>query len=177
MSGISLLKKYFYSFLLILFVSGMSNAYALGRVQSDPNKGEPLISLEEANQRCEVVLAIFNLDKLQGQINVIELSAIVRSLRDEGKLPPKFLTKKEARSLGWEPGRPFNEIAALRGRSLGGDHFGNYEKRLPAAKYHEADLDYLGLKRNMKRLVYENAEHMFVTIDHYESFQQVPECH
>lgn len=176
-SSISLVKKIVATFFILLLLSVLNHAHALARMQSDPNQGEPLISLEEANQRCEVILAIFNLEKLQGQINVIELSAIVRSLRDEAKLPPKFLSKKEARRLGWEPGRAFNDIAQLRGRALGGDHFGNYEKRLPAARYYEADLDYLGTKRNMKRLVYENADHMFVTIDHYESFERVPACH
>lgn len=178
MSQYSFLKKHLLLVLSILFVLCLNtSAQAMGRVQSDPNEGEALISLEEANQRCEVVLAIFNLEKLEGQINVIELSAIVRSLRDEGKLPAKFLTKKQAETLGWHPGRPFSQIKELRGRSLGGDHFGNFEKRLPEAKYFEADLDYLGLKRNAKRVVYKDHEHMYVTIDHYESFERVPACH
>lgn len=170
------LRKHLVAFFALFIFIGFPDAHALGRVQTDPNDGEALISLEEANQRCEVVLAIFNLEKLEGQINVIELSSIARSLRDEDKLPPKYLTKNQARALGWQPGRAFNDIADLRGRALGGDHFGNYEKRLPAGKYYEADLDYLGLKRNAKRLVYENYESMYVTIDHYESFEQVPAC-
>ncbi|MDO5667468.1 MAG: ribonuclease domain-containing protein [Alcaligenaceae bacterium] len=177
MSQTLLLRKYFFAFVCFLVVIASNNAHALGRVQTEPNQGESLISLEEANQRCEVVLAIFNLDKLEGQINVIELTGIVRSLRDQGKLPAKFLTKNQARDLGWQPGRAFNTIDDLRGRALGGDHFGNYEKRLPQGKYFEADLDYLGLKRNAKRLVYEDHESMYVTIDHYDSFEQVPTCH
>lgn len=177
MSQFPTLRKSLLAFITLFAFISLHNAYALGRVQTDPNQGQPMISLEEANQRCEVVLAIFNLEQLEGQINVIELSGIVRSLRDQGALPAKFLTKREARALGWQPGRAFNDIADLRGRALGGDHFGNYEKRLPAGKYFEADLDYLGLKRNAKRLVYEDHEHLYVTIDHYESFEQVPACH
>lgn len=166
--------------IISLFVFfNVNNAHAMGRVQTDvaDEHEKALLSLEEANQRCEVILAIFNLERLEGQINVIELTGIVRSLRDHGKLPAKFITKNQARDLGWQPGLPFNEISKLRGKSIGGDHFGNYEKRLPVGKYREADLDYLGFKRNAKRLVYQDHESMYVTIDHYESFEQVPTCH
>ena len=177
MSKTSVLSKYFLVFFSLLLFLNVHHVHAMGRVQGVPDGvDEELMSLEEANQRCEVVLAIFNLEKLDGQINVIELSGIVRSLRDEGRLPAKFLTKKEARSLGWQPGRAFNEISKLQGKSIGGDHFGNYEKRLPKAKYYEADLDYLGQKRNAKRLVYEDHESMYVTINHYETFEKVPLC-
>lgn len=163
--------------LFVLFASNTS--FSMGRTQSDAEleKEEALMSLEEANKRCEVVLAIFNLEKLDGQINVIELTGIVRSLKEQGVLPAKFITKNQAKELGWQPGMPFREIAELRGKSIGGDNFGNYEKRLPVAKYREADLDYLGQKRNAKRLVYEGHENMYVTIDHYESFERLPECH
>ncbi len=161
----------------LLIVCYMGSAHAMGRVQPASDLESDMLSLEEANQRCEVVLAIFNLEKLDGQINVIELTGIVRSLKDQGGLPTKFLTKNQARDLGWHPGRSFNEISKLKGKSIGGDHFGNYEKLLPNGKYREADLDYLGQKRNAKRLVYENHESLYVTIDHYESFDKVPECH
>ena len=57
----SFLKKHLLLVLSILFVLCLNtSAQAMGRVQTDPNEGEALISLEEANQRCEVVLAIFN---------------------------------------------------------------------------------------------------------------------
>lgn len=165
------------STLLVLFGFSLGSAQALGFVERKAESEGEVMSLEEANQRCEVVLAIFNLEKLEGQINVIELTGIIRSLRDEGVLPAKFVTKREARALGWQPGRAFREIPQLRGKAIGGDHFGNYEQRLPEGRYKEADLDYLGKKRNAKRLVYEHAEHMYVSIDHYESFERVPACH
>lgn len=177
MSQSTVFKKIFLTFFSLFLLLAINGAHAMGKVQSDVEQEDDLMSLEEANQRCEVVLTMFNLDKLEGQINVIELTGVVRSLRDSGKLPTKFVTKNQARDLGWQPGRPFNKISKLRGKSIGGDHFGNYEKRLPRAKYREADLDYLGTKRNAKRLVYEDDENMYVTIDHYESFEQVPSCH
>ncbi|NLA52186.1 MAG: hypothetical protein GX860_08715 [Alcaligenaceae bacterium] len=177
MSQLTVFNRCLLLLVSLLIVFNMSSTHAMGRVQpvSEPESDMP--SLEEVNQRCEVVLAIFNLEKLDGQINVIELTGIIRSLREQGQLPAKFLTKSQARDLGWHPGRPFNEISKLKGKSIGGDHFGNYEKLLPNGKYREADLDYLGQKRNAKRLVYENHESLYVTIDHYESFDKVPECH
>lgn len=176
MPQLTVIHRCFLLLVSLLMVFTIGSTHAMGRVQPASDAEADMLSLEEANQRCEVVLAIFNLEKLEGQINVIELSAIVRSLSEQGKLPAKFVTKNQARDLGWHPGRPFNEIPKLKGKSIGGDHFGNYEKLLPNGRYREADLDYLGLKRNAKRLVYEDHENMYVTIDHYESFDKVPAC-
>jgi len=64
----------------------------------------------------------------------------------------------------------------LRGKSIGGDHFGNYERRLPRGQWQEADLDYRGKKRNAKRLVFAQAGQQYVTVDHYETFHKVPAC-
>ena len=69
-----------------------------------------------------------------------------------GHLPGNFITKKEARALGWEGGslEPY-----APGCCIGGDRFGNYEGTLPEGDYHECDIDTLGAdRRGAKRLVY-----------------------
>ena len=85
-----------------------------------------------------------------------------------GCLPGNFITKKEARALGWEGGslEPY-----APGMCIGGDYFGNYEGVLPAdAEYHECDIDTLGAqKRGARRLVYSD-DAIYYTEDHYESF-------
>ena len=85
-----------------------------------------------------------------------------------GHLPDNFITKKEARALGWEGGslEPY-----APGMCIGGDYFGNYEGVLPAdEEYHECDIDTLGAqKRGAKRLVYSD-DAIYYTEDHYESF-------
>ncbi|MGE0723573.1 MAG: ribonuclease domain-containing protein [Alphaproteobacteria bacterium] len=99
----------------------------------------------------------------------------VESLDRTGRLPPRYVTKDEARRLGWEPGRDLWSVA--RGRSIGGDGFGNRERRLPRldrGRYYEADLDYRGGRRNAKRLVWGTDGSRWVTIDHYDSFHRVP---
>lgn len=86
-------------------------------------------------------------------------------------LPGNFITKKEARALGWEGGSL--EPYAL-GKCIGGDRFGNYEKLLPEAEgrsYRECDIDTLGAdSRGAKRIVYSDDGLIYYTEDHYASF-------
>ncbi len=86
-----------------------------------------------------------------------------------GKLPDNFITKKEARELGWSGGslEPY-----APGKCIGGDYFGNYEGILPEnGSYHECDIDTLGKKsRGAKRIIYSDDGRIYYTEDHYESF-------
>ena len=91
-----------------------------------------------------------------------------------GHLPSNFLTKKEAKALGWEGGDSLGKLAP--GKSIGGDRFGNYEGQLPdekGRKYTECDIDYKGKKRNAKRIVFSNDGLIFYTDDHYKTFEQL----
>ena len=89
-----------------------------------------------------------------------------------GELPANFMTKKEARDLGWEGGslEPY-----APGMCIGGDRFGNYEGLLPNAdgrRWTECDIDTLGGKsRGAKRIVFSNDGLIYYTDDHYESFE------
>lgn len=98
-------------------------------------------------------------------------------LRKTGKLPDRFLSKKEARKLGWVPEQGnLNEVAP--GKSIGGDRFGNYEGKLPAQKgrsYREADVHDSPERRGAERLVFSNDGLIFYTPDHYKTFYDVSE--
>ena len=87
-----------------------------------------------------------------------------------GELPSNFMTKKEARSLGWSGGS-LEEIAP--GYCIGGDYFGNNEGILPRGTYHECDIDTLYSKkgRGAKRIVYSDDGRIYYTEDHYETFE------
>ena len=91
-----------------------------------------------------------------------------------GELPDNFMTKTEARKLGWESGslEPF-----ASGMCIGGDRFGNYEGLLPEANgrtYKECDIDTLYAKsRGAKRIVFSNDGLIYYTEDHYESFELI----
>ena len=90
-----------------------------------------------------------------------------------GHLPSNFITKKEAKNLGWVSREGnLNEVAP--GMSIGGDYFGNYEGLLPEAEdrdYYECDIDFDGTYRNQKRIVFSNDGLVYYTEDHYESFE------
>lgn len=87
-------------------------------------------------------------------------------------LPSNFITKKEAKALGWESQKGnLGEVAP--GKSIGGDYFGNYEGILPETEgreYHECDIDSDGGYRGAKRIVYSNDGLIYYTEDHYETF-------
>ena len=88
-----------------------------------------------------------------------------------GELPVNFITKSEARELGWEGG---SVQKFLEGAAIGGDKFGNREGLLPVApgrQYYECDIDTDGQNsRGAKRIVYSNDGLIYYTDDHYESF-------
>ncbi|WP_242846601.1 ribonuclease domain-containing protein [Butyrivibrio sp. LB2008] len=89
-----------------------------------------------------------------------------------GKLPSNFITKAEAKKLGWTGGG-LDEFA--EGKCIGGDKFGNNEGKLPdGKKYKECDIDTLGAdSRGAKRIVYSDDGSVYYTDDHYENFEQV----
>lgn len=88
-----------------------------------------------------------------------------------GKLPSNFITKSEARKLGWNSGS-LEKYAP--GKCIGGDRFGNREGLLPKASgrtYTECDIDTLGKSsRGSKRIVFSNDGLIYYTDDHYASF-------
>ena len=101
--------------------------------------------------------------------------AAVESIRETGYLPERWITKDEAEELGWRPGEDLCDSAP--DQAIGGDRFGNREGRLPqrqGRRWREADLDFDCGRRGAKRLVWSNDGLIFVTIDHYDSFTEVP---
>ena len=103
-----------------------------------------------------------------------DLNHVVLYLEVYGELPDNYLTKAEARKLGWEGGSVENY---QEGAAIGGDYFGNREGLLPAAKgrsYTECDIDTNGSgSGGSRRLVFSNDGLYFYTSDHYESFSEV----
>ncbi len=93
-------------------------------------------------------------------------------LHTYGHLPDNFITKKDAEKMGW-PGGSLEPYAP--GMCIGGDRFGNYEKKLPTKSgrtYTECDIDTLGASsRGAKRIVFSNDGLIYYTGDHYKTFE------
>ena len=96
-------------------------------------------------------------------------------LNEFGHLPDNYISKNEAKDLGWVNSKGnLDDVAP--GKSIGGDYFGNYENKLPTKKgrkYYECDIDFDGGRRNAKRIIYSNDGLVFYTEDHYETFEQL----
>lgn len=91
------------------------------------------------------------------------------------KLPDNYITKSQAKEMGWDS-QTGNLWDVAEAYVIGGDKFGNREKLLPikeGRKYYEADVNYDGGYRGAERLVYSNDGLIFYTQDHYESFEQL----
>ena len=90
-----------------------------------------------------------------------------------GHLPDNFITKAEAKKLGWVSSEGnLGDVAP--GMSFGGDYFGNYEEILPekdGRDYYECDIDSDGGYRGAKRIIYSNDGLIYYTEDHYETFE------
>lgn len=92
-----------------------------------------------------------------------------------GTLPDNFLTKNEARQLGWDSSQNYVSDVAP-GYSIGGDKFGNYEGLLPDAsgrKWYEADANYTVGPRGAERILYSSDGLVYYTNDHYQTFMEM----
>ncbi len=89
-----------------------------------------------------------------------------------GHLPENYMTKAEARKLGWSSG-PLWQV--VEGKCIGGDEYRNYEGYLPekkGRKYYECDIGTLNKKsRGAKRIIFSNDGLVYYTKDHYDSFE------
>ena len=89
------------------------------------------------------------------------------------KLPSNYITKKEAKALGWSGG---SVEKYAPGKCIGGDTFTNRQSILPINhEYKECDIDTLGASsRGPKRIVYSTDDfEVYYTGDHYASFEHL----
>lgn len=104
-----------------------------------------------------------------GTYNSAEDVALYLHLYDH--LPENYITKSEARDLGWTGG---SVERYAPGCAIGGDRFGNREGLLPeeaGRTYYECDVDTIGeSSRGARRLIFSNDGLIYYTEDHYESF-------
>ena len=86
-------------------------------------------------------------------------------------LPPNYITKGQAAKLGWKTEGPLDRVAP--GKSIGGDRFNNYEKKLPDKQgrtWRECDIDYVRGNRNAKRICFSNDGLIYYSASHYRDF-------
>ena len=95
-------------------------------------------------------------------------------INEFAKLPHNYITKNEAKKLGWQTKGTLDKVAP--GKSIGGDRYGNYEGRVPSKSgrtWKECDIDYVKGNRNAKRIVFSNDGLIYYTGDHYQTFTKL----
>ena len=90
-------------------------------------------------------------------------------------LPEYYMTKEDAKQLGWRAIQG-NLADVAPGMMIGGDVYQNRNGHLPSAEgriWYEADINYTAGFRTRHRILYSNDGLVFVTYDHYETFQEI----
>ena len=145
---------------------------ALSEDTQAPESGEQFIIAEDpAAEEPEITQTADTVDE-HGYY--YDAEHVVLYLDAYGHLPENYITKSDARALGWEGG----SVEAYReGAAIGGDRFGNREGLLPeetGRTYTECDINTLGAdSRGAERLIFSNDGLYFYTSDHYTSFTEL----
>lgn len=154
------------AFLAMYFI----NNYRIEKKTSDTNNSE--ISADRINEDQSTNYSTRatgnpeNIDELTKEEKVINYVKATR------QLPDYYMTKSAARKNGWVPSKG-NLCDVLPGKAIGGDKFGNREKSLPAGnQYYEADVNYNCGNRNADRIVFTKNGEVWLTHDHYKSFEK-----
>lgn len=96
-------------------------------------------------------------------------------LKRFGHLPDYYITREEAVKLGWiQWAGNLHEIAP--GKMIFGGVYCNDNGHLPSANgriWYEADINYDWGWRGMERLLFSNDGLMFVSYDHYHTFEEI----
>lgn len=101
-----------------------------------------------------------------------EEKKVISFVKENHRLPDYYITKNEAKKLGWIPSKG-NLCEVLPGKAIGGDYFGNREGKLPKGeKYFEADVNYNCGKRTSDRIVFTKKGDVYLTKNHYRSFEK-----
>ena len=103
------------------------------------------------------------------------MEEVAAYLHQYGKLPKNYLTKKEAKKLGFV-NKKDNLGQVSPGSAIGGDGFGNREGLLPdqkGRKWYECDVNTVDGKRGDQRLVYSSDGLIYFTDDGYRTYTQL----
>ncbi len=144
-------------------------------VQPETTASESPAPPQETAAYSETSEAVQSVQSVEKDGSYTSPEDVAEYIHTFGTLPGNFITKGEAKKLGWDSSKG-NLWDVAYGKSIGGDRFGNYEKLLPEAEdrtYTECDVNYEGGYRGSERIIFSNDGLIFYTNDHYESFTQL----
>lgn len=160
-------RSLFFICLGLLF--GMSVMYVYNNFIADKNPTQQ----EEAKNQSSFQAKQENTSQNSSEIySITEETMVISYVKQNHELPEYYITKNEAKKLGWNPSKG-NLCDVLPGKAIGGDHFGNREGKLPKGqKYFEADVNYNCGNRNADRIIFTKNGDVYLTKNHYKSFEK-----
>ena len=162
--------------ILTLLLALVAAFFGYTGLTDDALPTSPDVSIQETVEQTDPMLETLPPEETSGLLDpdgsYTSKDEVALYIHTYGQLPNNFITKNEARSLGWEGG---GLDGYADGMSIGGDYFGNYEGLLPDANgrtWTECDIDTRhATSRGAKRIVFSNDGLIYYTDDHYESFE------
>lgn len=153
------MKKRIVSLLLMLvLLLGMTSAYAAPAFRDDKIS----ITLTAENEVCSVVYG-------EEYSDPYEVALYLHCFEE---LPSNYITKNDAKKLGWVS-RDGNLWKVAYGKSIGGDRFYTRDDQIPEIvkmDCWECDVNYEGGFRDSERLVFSEDGRIYYTNDHYKTF-------
>ncbi|WP_435524365.1 ribonuclease domain-containing protein [Chryseobacterium indoltheticum] len=155
------IRSLFFACLRLLF--GMSVMYLYNNFITDKKAPAKTENISEASVNQSDKQSI---DELTNE------NTVINYVKQNHQLPDYYITKNEAKKSAWNPSQG-NLCEVLPGKAIGGDYFGNREGKLPKGeKYFEADVNYNCGNRNSDRIVFTKSGKVYLTKDHYRSFEK-----
>ncbi|WP_407405096.1 ribonuclease domain-containing protein [Chryseobacterium sp.] len=153
---------------------GMSVMYIYNNFISDKKENKPSFTTQKPQSLKEEIKLDENFEIIPEQ-TIDELTnekTVIDFVKKNHQLPNYYLTKNEAKKLGWIASKG-NLCEALPGRAIGGDKFGNREKQLPLGEqYYEADVNYHCGNRQTDRIIFTKNGNVYLTKNHYKTFEK-----
>ena len=150
-------------------LAGMLAMYLFSNYKIEKKNAEPVIENStkiEKNEPNSTSKNSKSIDELTKE------NVVINYVKKNHELPDYYLTKSEARNQGWNASAG-NLCEVLPGKAIGGDKFSNREKQLPKGnQYFEADVNYNCGNRNADRIVFTKNGEVWLTHDHYRSFEK-----
>ncbi|MDR4892991.1 MULTISPECIES: ribonuclease domain-containing protein [unclassified Chryseobacterium] len=167
------IRPVFFICLGLLF--GMSVMYIYKNFIEDKKDQSDSVKKETVSYGSTSSEGASNNGNSSAQVSIDQLTeekTVISYVKQNHQLPDYYITKNEARKQGWNPSQG-NLCDVLPGKAIGGDKFGNREKRLPdGEKYFEADVNYHCGGRNADRIIYTQNGDVYLTKNHYKSFEK-----
>ena len=134
---------------------------------------DPEVDLDEGSEKAEKEESVETKPERDGAYT--DKDEVILYIHEYGHLPSNYITKKEARDLGWSDGADnLSEVAP--GKNIGGDEYNNADKMLPEEEgrvFYECDVNVEPGERGKEKVIYTNDGQIFYTGDNMETFEQV----